>query len=58
MISENKLVTVCTTTEANIHAEHRELENYADMDIGLLLIILIFLLDIAVLYSIVRTKST
>ena len=26
-----------------------ELENYADMDIGLLLIILIFLLDIAVL---------
>ena len=28
------------------------------MDISLLLIILIFLLDIAVLYSIVRTKST
>ena len=26
----NKLVTVCTTTEANKHAEHRELENYAD----------------------------
>lgn len=28
------------------------------MDINLLLIILIFLLDVAVLYSIVRTKST
>ena len=28
------------------------------MDINLLFIILIFLLDIAVLYSIVRTKST